>query len=75
MLDLDKTGFPGGSDGKESGCIVGDLGSISGLGKSSGEGNDNPLQYSCLEDFMDSGAWWTTVHRVAKSQTRLSDHT
>ena len=75
MLDLDKTDFPGGSDGKESACIVGDLGSISGLGKSSGEGNDNPLQYSCLEDFMDSGAWWTTVHRVAKSQTRLSDHT
>ena len=69
MLDLDKTGFPGGSDGKESACIVGDLGSISGLGKSSGEGNDNPLQYSCLEDFMDSGAWWATVHGVAKSQT------
>ena len=59
--------------GKESTCKegdVGDLGSISGSGRS-GEGNGNPLQYCCLENPMDRGAWWATVHRVAKSQTRL----
>ena len=49
--------FPGGSDGKESTCKVGDLGSIPGLGRSSGEGNGNPLQYSRLENSMDRGAW------------------
>ena len=49
--------FPGGSDGKESACNVGDPGLIPGLGRSPGEGNSNPLQYSCLEDFMDGGAW------------------
>ena len=49
--------FPGGSDGKESVCNAGDLGSIPGYGRSTGEGNDNPLQYSCLEDPMDRGAW------------------
>ena len=54
---------------------VGDLGSIPGLGRSPGEGNGNPLQYSCLENPMDGGAWWATVHGVAKSQTRLSDFT
>ena len=48
---------------------AGDLGLITGLGKSSGEGNGDPLQYSCLENPMDRGAWWTTVHGVAKSQT------
>ena len=51
-------GFPGGSGGKESVRSVGDLGSIPGLGRSPGEGNDNPLQYSCLENSMDGGAWW-----------------
>ena len=50
--------FPGGSDGKESACSAGDLGSIPGLGRSPGEGNDNPLQYSGLENPMDRGAWW-----------------
>ena len=50
-------GFPGGSDGKASACSVGDPGSIPGLGRSPGEGNGNPLQYSCLENFMDGGAW------------------
>ena len=49
--------FPGGSEGKASACNVGDLGSIPGSGRSSGEGNGNPLQYSCLENFMDEGAW------------------
>ena len=53
----------------------GDLGSIPGEGRSSGEGNGNPLQYSCLENPMDRGAWWATVHGVAKSWTRLSDFT
>ena len=66
-------GFPGGSDVKESACNVGDLGSIPGLGRSPGEGHGNPLQYSCLENPMDRGAWWATVHGFAKSQTRLSD--
>ena len=68
-------GFPGGSDGKASACIVGDLGSTTGLGRSPAEGNGNPLQYSCLENSMDGEAWWATVHGVAKSQTRLSDFT
>ena len=52
---------------------VGDLGSVPGLGRSSGEGNGNPLQYSCLENPMDRGVLWATVHGVAKSRTRLSD--
>ena len=62
-------GFPGGSDGKESACSTGDLGSIPGSGRSSGEGNGNPLQYSCLESPMDIGAQWATVHGVSKIQT------
>ena len=65
-------GFPGGSDGKEAACNAGDLGSIPGSGSSLGEGNGNPLQYSCLENSMD-GAWWATVHRVAKSWTQPSN--
>ena len=56
-------------------CSAGDPGSIPGSGRSSGEGNSNPVQYSCLENPMDGGAWCATVHRVAKSQTRLSDFT
>ena len=58
-------GFPGGSDGKDSACSVGDLGSVPGLGRSPGEGNGNPLQYSGLENPRDRGAWWATVHGVA----------
>ena len=65
--------FLGGSDGKASVCNEGDLGSIPGSGRSPGEGNGNPLQYSCLENSMDGGGWWATVHRVAKSRTQLSD--
>ena len=61
--------FPGGSDDKASADNVGNPGSIPGSGRSSGEGNGNPLQYSCLENPMDGGAWWATVHGVAKSQT------
>ena len=60
---------------KASACNAGDLGSIPGSGRSPGEGNGNPLQYSCLENSMDGGAWWTTVHGVAKSRTRLSNFT
>ena len=60
-------GFPCGSDGKESTYNVGDLDSIPGLGRSSGEGNGNPLQYSCLENSMDRRAWQVTVHGVTKS--------
>ena len=66
-------GFPGGSEVKASACNAGDLGSIPGLGISPGEGNGNPLQYSCLENPMDGGAWWATVHGVTKSQAWLSD--
>ena len=62
-------GFPGGSDGKESACNAGDLDLIPGLGRSPGEGNGYPLQYSCLEKSMNRGAWWATVHGVEKSQT------
>ena len=61
--------FPGGSDGKASACDAGDSGSIPGLGRSPGEGNDNPLQYSCLENPMDGEAWWATVHGVVESDT------
>ena len=68
-------GFPGGLDGKASAYNVGDLGLIPGLGRSSGEGNGNPLQYSCLGNLMDRGNWWATVHGVAKSWTRLNDFT
>ena len=66
-------GFPGGSDGKESACKVGDPDLIPELGISPGEGNGNPLQYSCLENSMDRRAWQATVHGVAKSQTLLGD--
>ena len=65
-------GFPGGSDGKESACNAEDTGLIPGSGISPGEGNGNPLQYSCLENSMDRGSWWATVPGVAKSQTRMS---
>ena len=59
-------GFPGGSDDKESACSEGDLGSIPGLGRSPGGGHGNPLQYSCLENLMDRGAWWAAVHGIAE---------
>ena len=72
---IDSLGFPGGSEVKVSACNAGDLVSIPGLGISPGEGNGNALQYSCLENPMDGGAWWSTVHGVVESQTRLSNFT
>ena len=67
LLNLD---FPGSSNGKESACNAGDPVSIPGWGRSPG-GNGNPLQYSCLENPLERGAWWATVPRVAQSQTYL----
>ena len=65
-------GFPGGSVVKNPPDNAGDMDLIPGLERSPGEGNGYPLQYSCLESPMDRGAWWATVHGVAKSQTRPS---
>ena len=62
-------GFPGGSAGKESACKVGDLGSIPWSGRSPREGNGNPLQYPCLDNPRDRGAWWAVVYGVAESDT------
>ena len=62
-------GFPGDSDNKESGCNAGDQGSIPGLGRYPGEGNGNPLQYSCLNNPMERGAWWARALRATKSRT------
>ena len=66
-------GFPGDLDSKESACNAGNPGSIPGPGRYPGERNGNPHQYSCLENSMGRGTWQATVHRVTKSQTRLSD--
>ena len=71
-VSLSLYSFPGGSDGKESTCNVGDLASIPGLGRSPGGRHGNPLPYSCLENPMDREAWQATVHGVAKRQTQLS---
>ena len=68
-------GFPGVSAAKESAYNAGDLGLIPGLGRSPGEGNGNPLQYSCLENLMDRGAWQATVPGVTESRTQLSNFT
>ena len=68
-------GFPGGSDGKESACSAGASGSIPGLGRYPGEGNDYPLQYSCLENPVDRGDWWAVIHGVAESDTtEVTEH-
>ena len=69
----DIKGFPGGSDGKESACSVKDPGLTPCSGRAPGEENGNPLQYSCLENSMDAGAWQATDRGVAKSRTQLSD--
>ena len=68
-------GFPSGSDGKASACNAGDLGSIPRLERSPGEGKGYPLQDSWLENPMDGGTWWPSVHEVAKSRTQLSNFT
>ena len=67
------TGFPGGSDSNEHACNAGDPGSILGWERSPGEGNGDPLQYSCLENPMDRGAWWAIVPGVTESLTGVSD--
>ena len=66
MWSIYQLGFPGGSDSKESACNAGDLASIPGLGRSPGEGNGNPFQYSCLEKSMNRGAWQAIIHGVSK---------
>ena len=68
VIMLRQAGFPGGSDGKESVCNAGNPGSIPGSGRFPGEESGYPLQYSCLENSMDRGAWWATPHEVAESQ-------
>ena len=72
-LNTPKGGFSDNSDDKESACSAGDLGSFPGSGSSPAEENGYPLQYSCLENSMDRGAWWARVHGVAKGQTQLSN--
>jgi len=73
MLSQSFYELPWWPGGKESACKAGVLGLTLGLGRSLGEGNGNPLQYPCLENSIDSGAWWATVSGVAKSWTQLSD--
>ena len=70
-----KCNLPNGSVGKESACNAGDLDLNPGMGRSPGEGNGKPLQYSCLENPMDTEAWWATIHGVVKSRTQLRDYT
>ena len=72
-IHIADSGFPGGGDSQESACNAEEPGSIPGSGISSGEGNGYPLQYFCLENPMDRGAWCATVCRVVKSRTRLSN--
>ena len=74
FIQLYAQGFPGGSEGKASACNAGDPGSIPGLGRSLGERNGNPLQYSCLENPIYRGACWATVHGVAESDTTERRH-
>ena len=75
IIPTTKSIFPGGSEVKASAFNVGDPGLIPGPGRSPGEGNGNPLQYSCLENPMDGEAWQATVHGVTKNRTQLSDFT
>ena len=68
-------GSPGGSEGKASACNVGDPSSIPGSGRSPGEGYGNPLHYSCLENPVDGGTWWATVHGITKGHAQPSSFT
>ena len=72
---MNNEGFPGGLAVKNLPANAGDAGSIPGSERSPGEGNDYPLWYSCLQNSMDRGVWWATVHGVTRSQTYLSDNT
>ena len=74
LITIKNPGFPGGSGGKKSACNAGDQGSVPELGRYAGEANGYPLQYSCLENSMDRGAWWAIVDGVAKSQTQVSNY-
>ena len=69
---MNKRGFPRWLRGKDSACNAGDAGSIPGSGRSPGEGNGNPLQYSCLGNPMDRGAWWATVHGVTGRESNTT---
>ena len=69
-LDRTEHSFPAGSVNEEFACNSGDPGLIPGSGRSVAGGNGNPLQYSCLENSVDRGAWWATVHGIAKSRTQ-----
>ena len=75
LEDKPPKGLPRWLIGKVSACQAGDGGLIPGSGRSPGEGNGNPFQYSCLGNSMDRGAWWATVHGVTKSWTRLNTQT
>ena len=72
VLRKSSKGFPCGSAGKESACNAGDLGSISELGRATGEGSGNPFHYSCLENPMDRGDWQATVHGVTRVRHDLA---
>ena len=72
-ISVDKEDFPDGSVVKNPPASIGDVGLIPGSGRFPGEGNDNPLQYSCLGNPLDRGAWWATVQGVTKNRTRLKD--
>ena len=74
MDDYCSEGFPGGSVVKNPPANAGDPGSIPESGRSPGEGNGDPIQYACLENPMDRGAWWATGYGVAKNRARLSEH-
>ena len=73
MIPLDFNSFHDGSSGKESACSAGDTGLIPGTGRSPGEGNSKPLQYSCLENSMDRVAWLSVAYEFTKSKTELSN--
>ena len=73
IIQINIFGLFSGSDGKEFACSAEDLGSIPGVGRSPGEGNSYLFQYSCLENPMNRGAWWATIHGVTKIWTQLSD--